>query len=108
MCLLGVKIKIMTNHRKQDEKDVEDEKYYATQNFVEWQEDQDYLKNKKDKIFSEMTPSNILTEFKKLETEINKSFDEEWLELKVISNDTEQAFMKFRELLQLDIDNFNE
>ena len=93
---------------KQDEEDTEDGKYDATRNFVEWQEDQEYLKNKKDKTFSEMTPSNVLTEFEKLETEINKSFDEEWLELKVISNDTEQAFIKFRELLQLDIDNFNE
>lgn len=93
---------------KEDAEDAEDEKYDTIRNFVEWQEDQEYLKNKKDKIFSTMTPSNILTEFKKLQTEINKSFDEEWLELKVISNNTGQAFIKFRELLQLDIDNFNE
>lgn len=53
-----------------------------------------------------ITPSDILLKFKKVQTEIHKSLDDNELNLDIISEETEKVFLKFQELLETDITNY--
>lgn len=53
-----------------------------------------------------ITPSDILLKFKKFQTEIHNSLDDNELNLDIISKETEKVFLKFQELLETDIANY--